>query len=141
VGVADAAAAAQPPGFGRFGEQNLGFIGTTACATLGELSSHAQQRLGRPVTLAGDPAWPVQTVAWCTGGAQSYFEPAMAAGAQAFITGEISEPQAHYAREMRVGYLACGHHATERYGVQAVGEHVARTLGIRHTFIDIDNPA
>ena len=65
----------------------------------------------------------------------------MAAGAQAFITGEISEPQAHYAREMRVGYLACGHHATERYGVQAVGEHVARTLGIRHTFIDIDNPA
>ena len=141
VGVADAAAAAQPPGFGRFGEQNLGFIGTTACATLGELASHASQRLGRPVTLAGDPAWPVQTVAWCTGGAQSYFEPAMAAGAQAFITGEISEPQAHYAREMRVGYLACGHHATERYGVQAVGEHVARTLGIRHTFIDIDNPA
>lgn len=130
-----------PSGFGRFGEQNLGFIGTTACATLGELANHAQQRLGRPVTLAGDPAWPVQTVAWCTGGAQSYFEPAMAAGAQAFITGEISEPQAHYAREMRVGYLACGHHATERYGVQAVGEHVARTLGIRHTFIDIDNPA
>ena len=141
VGVADIAAAAQPPGFGRFGEQNLGFIGTTACTTLGELAHHAQQRLGRPVTLAGDPAWPVQTVAWCTGGAKSYFEPAIAAGAQAFITGEISEPQAHYAREMRVGYLACGHHATERYGVQAVGEHVARTLGIRHTFIDIDNPA
>lgn len=127
--------------FGRFGEQSLGFLGATPCATLGELARHAEQQLGRRVVCVGEPDQPLGTVAWCTGGAQSYFEPAMAAGATAFITGEISEPQAHLAREMGVGYLACGHHATERYGVQAVGEHLAATLGVRHTFIDIDNPA
>ncbi|MDP3132330.1 MAG: Nif3-like dinuclear metal center hexameric protein [Burkholderiaceae bacterium] len=127
--------------FGRFGEQQLGFLGRSPCTTLGELAQLAEQRLGRRITCVGESAQPLRTVAWCTGGAQSYFEPAMAEGASAFITGEISEPQAHLAREMGVGYLACGHHATERYGVQAVGEHLAATLGVRHTFIDIDNPA
>ena len=129
---------------GRFGDQNLGFLGTVAAGgpvTLGALASQTGHRLGRAVTCVGDPHQPVGTVAWCTGGAQSYFEAAMAAGASVFITGEISEPQAHLARECGVGYLACGHHATERYGVQAVGEHLAHTLGLRHTFIDIDNPA
>jgi len=129
---------------GRFGEQNLGFLGTLAATgprTLGELAAHTRQCLGRDVTCVGPADQPVGTVAWCTGGAQSYFEAAIAAGASVFITGEISEPQAHYARECGVAYLACGHHATERYGVQAVGEHLAHTLGLRHTFIDIDNPA
>ena len=135
------AAVAQVAAFGRFGEQNLGFLGHPPCATLGELAGHVERVLGRAVTCVGAPEQPVRTVAWCTGGAQSYFEPAMAAGAHAFITGEISEPQAHLAREMGVGYLACGHHATERYGVQALGNHLAATLGVRHTFIDIDNPA
>jgi putative NIF3 family GTP cyclohydrolase 1 type 2 len=80
-------------------------------------------------------------VAWCTGGAQSYFEAAIAAGVDAFITGEISEPQAHLARETGVAFLACGHHATERYGAPAVAAHVSAQLGITHEFIDIDNPA
>ena len=66
---------------------------------------------------------------------------AIAAGADVFITGEISEPQAHYARESGVAYIACGHHASERYGAQAVASHVAAQLGIEHEFIDIDNPA
>jgi dinuclear metal center YbgI/SA1388 family protein len=127
--------------FRRFGEQNLGFLGRPPCATLGELAQHAERQLGRAVICVGAPQQAIRTVAWCTGGAQSYFEPAMAAGADVFITGEISEPQAHLAREMGVGYLACGHHATERYGVQAVGQHLAATLGVRHTHIDIDNPA
>jgi len=129
---------------GRFGDQNLGFLGTLVASgprTLGELADHIRLRLGRDVTCVGPSDRPLGTVAWCTGGAQSYFEAAIAAGASAFITGEISEPQAHYARECGVGYLACGHHATERYGVQAVGEHLAHALGLRHTFIDIDNPA
>jgi dinuclear metal center YbgI/SA1388 family protein len=129
---------------GRFGDQNLGFLGMLAAngpRTLGELAAHTRQRLGREVTCVGTADQPLGTVAWCTGGAQSYFEAAIAAGASVFITGEISEPQAHYARECGVAYLACGHHATERYGVQAVGEHLAHTLGLRHTFIDIDNPA
>jgi hypothetical protein len=78
---------------------------------------------------------------WGTGGAQGYFEDAIAAGADAFITGEISEPQAHYARECGVAYFACGHHASERYGAPAVAGHVAAGCGIEHRFIDIDNPA
>ena len=76
-----------------------------------------------------------------TGGAQSYFDAAIAAGVDAFITGEISEPQAHLARETGVAFLACGHHATERYGAPAVAARVAEQLGISHQFIEIDNPA
>ncbi|GAB4088499.1 Nif3-like dinuclear metal center hexameric protein [Hydrogenophaga soli] len=141
---ADDARAAQ--GFRRFGEQSLGFLGRVgdgaqATFSVADLTQRVQQRLGRAVTCVGETDRPVRTVAWCTGGAQGYFEAAMAAGADAFLTGEISEPQAHYARECGVAFLACGHHATERYGVQAVGDHLAATLGLRHTFIDIDNPA
>ncbi|HRK39894.1 MAG TPA: Nif3-like dinuclear metal center hexameric protein [Burkholderiaceae bacterium] len=125
----------------RFGEQNLGWLGTCLPQTLGELARQAEQALGRSVVCVGDVTRPVRTVAWCTGGAQSYFEAAIAEGVDVFLTGELSEPQAHYARESGVGYLACGHHATERYGVQAVGQYLAGTLGLRHTHIDIDNPA
>jgi putative NIF3 family GTP cyclohydrolase 1 type 2 len=83
----------------------------------------------------------MQSVAWCTGGAQGYFEEAIAAGADVFVTGEISEPQAHYARETGVSFIACGHHASERYGAPAVAAHVAAQCGLEHVFIDIDNPA
>ena len=75
------------------------------------------------------------------GGAQGYFEAAIAAGADAFITGEISEPQAHYARETGVAFLACGHHASERYGAPAVAAQVAQQFALEHEFIDVDNPA
>ena len=97
--------------------------------------------LAEAATLVAEPDRPVRRVALCTGGAQGYFEAAIAAGADAFITGEISEPQAHYARECGVAYLACGHHATERYGAPAVAGHVAQALGLEHRFIDIPNPA
>lgn len=130
---------------GRFGEQQLGFLGGRsggeAFANADALADHCATVLGRPVTMVDSVQRPVQKIAWCTGGAQGYFEAAIAAGADAFITGEISEPQAHYAREMGVAYLACGHHATERYGAQAVAAHVAAQLGLVHEFIDIDNPA
>jgi putative NIF3 family GTP cyclohydrolase 1 type 2 len=69
------------------------------------------------------------------------FEEAIAQVIDAVITGEISEPQAHLARETGVGFHACGHHATERYGAPALGAHLADQLGLIHTFIDIDNPA
>ncbi len=127
----------------RFGEQALGFIGaaTPAVATLGGLAATVQQQLARaPVVLPGDGR-PLRRVAWCTGGAQSFFEAAIAAGADAFITGEISEPQAHLARETGVAFLACGHHATERYGAPAVAAHLAAQCGLTHQFIDIENPA
>jgi dinuclear metal center YbgI/SA1388 family protein len=126
----------------RFGEQDLGFIGSAAQPlTPAALAALLQFRLGRaPVLVEGDGR-PIKRIAWCTGGAQGYFEPAIAAGADAFITGEISEPQAHYARETGVAFLACGHHASERFGASAVGAHLAQRFGIEHEFIDVDNPA
>ncbi len=129
----------------RFGEQDLGFLGGRAdgspFADLAALTRHLEASLGRPVlSVAGAPG-PLSRIAWCTGGAQAYFEAAIAAGAQVFLTGEISEPQAHYARECGVSFAACGHHATERYGAPAVAAHVAAQLGIEHRFIDIPNPA
>jgi dinuclear metal center YbgI/SA1388 family protein len=127
---------------GRFGDQEIGYLGSPAQPlTLAALVALLQFRLGRaPVAVEGDGR-PIKRVAWCTGGAQGWFEAAIAAGADAYVTGEISEPQAHYAKETGVAYLACGHHATERYGVAAVGARVAEEFGIEHQFIDIDNPA
>ena len=133
---------------GRFGESGLGFMGRSAVgdafATAGSLASHISHVLQRQVVLVDRPTRqtaPIQNIAWCTGGAQGYFESAIEAGADVFITGEISEPQAHYAREMGVAYIACGHHASERYGAPAVAAHVAAQCGLLHEFIDIDNPA
>lgn len=129
----------------RFGEQDLGFLGArqdgASFDNAQALAAHVQRVLGRSVTLVEGGGGPVSRIAWCTGGAQGYFEAAIAAGAQAFITGEISEPQAHYARECGVSFLASGHHATERYGAPAVAAHVAAALRLEHRFIDIDNPA
>ena len=127
---------------GRFGEQDLGFIGAPAePLALAVLAERVQQQLGRTATVVPGDGRPIRQVAWCTGGAQGYFEAAIAAGADVFITGEISEPQAHYARETGVAYIACGHHASERYGAPALAAHVAQRFGIEHQFIDIENPA
>ncbi|MDH4448594.1 MAG: Nif3-like dinuclear metal center hexameric protein [Acidovorax sp.] len=128
----------------RFGEQNLGCSAPASWDSGQALADHVARALGRAVTLVQPEDGldrPVRRVAWCTGGAQGYFEPAIAAGADAFITGEISEPQAHLAREMGVSFIAAGHHATERYGAPAVAAQVAAQLGLSHEFIDIDNPA
>jgi dinuclear metal center YbgI/SA1388 family protein len=126
----------------RFGDQDLGFIGSPdKPLTLAALAALLQYRLGRAATVIEGDGRPLQRVAWCTGGAQGYFEAAIAAGADAFVTGEISEPQVHYARETGVAFLACGHHASERYGAPAVAAQVAQQFGLAHEFIDIDNPA
>ena len=129
----------------RFGEQDIGFFGERAqdgnFETAEVLAAHIENALGRAVTLVNTSQRTIKKIAWCSGGAQSYFEAAIDAGAEAFITGEISEPQAHYARELGVAYLACGHHASERFGAPAVAAHVAAQLGLAHEFIDIDNPA
>ena len=82
----------------------------------------------------------VRRIAWCTGAAQGYIEAAVAAGADAYITGEASEPTVHVAREEGIHFVAAGHHATERFGVQALGEHLAETFPLQHRFIDVDNP-
>ncbi|MDH6183830.1 Nif3-like dinuclear metal center hexameric protein [Polaromonas sp. CG_23.6] len=128
-----------------FSEQDLGFLGGRSdggsFATASDLALHVKNTLKRPVTLVGVGHAAIKKIAWCSGGAQGYFEPAIAAGADAFITGEISEPQAHLARETGVTFIACGHHASERYGAPALASHVAAQFGLHHQFIEIDNPA
>lgn len=126
----------------RFGEQDLGFVGPAAgVADAQALAARVAITLGRaPLLLPGDGR-PLRRVAWCSGGAQGYFEAAIAAGADAFLTGEVSEPQAHLARETGVAFLACGHHATERFGAPAVAAQMAQALGLVHQHIEIDNPA
>ena len=130
---------------GRFGEQDLGVLGQRSDGgsfiDAQALALHLENGLDRRVILVDGKQGGIKKIAWCTGGAQSYFEAAIAAGAEAFITGEISEPQAHQARECGVSFFACGHHASERYGAPAVAAHVATQLGLEHRFIEIDNPA
>lgn len=128
---------------GRFGEDGLGWLGSVAdpaVRTVGDLAQLIAGKLRRQPTLIGDPAQPLGQIAWCTGAAQNFLGDAIAAGASAYISGEISEPTVHLARESGVAYLAAGHHATERYGVQALGQHLAEHFGLTHRFIDIDNP-
>ncbi len=129
----------------RFGEQDLGFLGEAAQTEGFEsaevLAQHVEQRMRHGVTLVAGAPRRITKIAWCSGGGQNYFEAAIAAGADAFITGEISEPQVHYARESGVAYLACGHHASERFGAPAVAARVAAQFGLVHQFIDIDSPA
>jgi len=126
----------------RFGDQALGFVGPAGPHTTAEgLAAAVARTLARRPTLVPGDGRPLQRVAWCSGGAQGYFEGAIAAGADAFITGEISEPQTHLARETGVAFLACGHHATERYGAPAVAAALAAEFGLQHHFIDVENPA
>lgn len=126
-----------------FGDKDLGCLGAPPQQgmTLAALVAMLQFRLGRAPTVIEGDGRPIQRVGWCTGGAQGYFEAAIAAGADVYITGEISEAQVHYARESGVAFLACGHHATERFGAPALGAHLASHFGLQHEFIDIDNPA
>jgi dinuclear metal center YbgI/SA1388 family protein len=126
----------------RFGEQDLGFAGAAAALdTAAALQAAVQRVCGRPPVLVAGDGRALRRIGWCTGGAQGAFEAAIAAGVDAYVTGEISEPQAHIARETGVAFVACGHHATERFGAPAVGAHLAATFGLEHRFVDIENPA
>lgn len=109
--------------------------------SVGDLAEYMQQQLQRTPTVVSAGDHPIKTIAWCTGGAQSYIQQAIALGVDAFVSGEISEQTTHEARENGVHYFAAGHHATERYGAPALGEYLAKQFNIEHQFIDIDNPA
>lgn len=103
------------------------------------LSDWIREALGRePLLIAGKEQ--LRKIAWCTGGAQSYIEKAADAGCDAFISGEVSEQTTHIAREREITYVSAGHHATERYGVQALGAELAAQFSIEHHFVDLDNP-
>ena len=126
---------------GWFGEQNIAAHGRLpAELALAALQEKIAARLQRKPLVVGDAARPIRRVAWCSGAAQDYFAQAIQCGVDAYITGEISEQSVHLARESGVAFISAGHHATERYGVQALGEHLAGQFNLQHRFIDIDNP-
>lgn len=126
---------------GRFAEQDIGFIGTLAVpASADAVAVALAAKLERQPLLVGDGSRRVSRIAWCTGGAQDYFEQAIAAGAELYVSGEISEPTVHLARETGVPYIAAGHHATERYGVMALARHLQEHCGIDCEYLELDNP-
>lgn len=125
----------------RFGEQNIAAMGRMIQPmSLQRLSAVIEERLQRHPLVVGDDAVIIRRIAWCSGAAQDYLEAAVDLGADAFLTGEVSERTVHLARESGVAFIAAGHHATERYGVQALGSHLAQQLGLKHQFVDIENP-
>jgi dinuclear metal center YbgI/SA1388 family protein len=126
-----------------------GFVGDSNLVAYGQLvkpmplqlfASHVEAALNRTPMVIGSAHKVVKNIAWCTGAAQGYFGEAIALGVDVFISGEISEQTTHLSQESGVAYIAAGHHATERYGVQALGEHLAEKFGLKHEFIDIRNP-
>jgi len=126
---------------GRFGRDRLGMCGRLSQAmSAADLSAHISRTLGREVFYLGEDDAQIDRIAWCTGAAQGYIEATPELGVQAYLSGEISEQTTHFVRESGVQYFSAGHHATERYGVQALGELLARRFGLSHQFIDIDNP-
>ena len=126
---------------GRFGEQDIAFHGDLArTQTLGELSQHITQQLQRAPQVIGNPQRSITRIAWCSGAAQGYFDAAVALGVDAFLTGEISEQNVHVAEETGVAFIAAGHHATERFGIRALGAHVAERYNLEHRFFDQDVP-
>ncbi|AXS81539.1 Nif3-like dinuclear metal center hexameric protein [Dechloromonas sp. HYN0024] len=126
---------------GRFGEQDIAWLGILAePCDLTALVARVAGVLGRVPMAIGAGNRPIHRIAWCSGGAQGYFEQAIALGVDAFMSGEISEQTVHLARESGVAYIAAGHHATERYGVEALAGHLAQRFDISCEFVDIANP-
>jgi len=126
---------------GRFGEQNIACLGELASPqTLAQFAARIGQVLQRIPLVVGDETGNIRKVAWCSGGAQGYFEAAIAQGVDVYISGEISEQSFHLAQESGVAFIAAGHHATERSGIQALGEHLSVRFGLEHRFFDQDNP-
>jgi dinuclear metal center YbgI/SA1388 family protein len=106
----------------------------------GTFAEHITERLRRtPVHIAPDERH-LSHIGWCSGAAQDYIEAAAGLGLDAYISGEISEQTVHLARELGIHYFSAGHHATERYGVQALGEHLAQRFSLEYRFVDVENP-
>lgn len=126
---------------GQCGDQDLLWHGRWSQAgSARAFADHVGMMLGREALLLGDENQRVSRVAWCTGGAQGFFEEAIGLGVNAFVTGEVSEQCFHLAAEYGVAFIAAGHHATERYGVQALGEKLSHLHGISVEFVDLFNP-
>lgn len=128
-------------GFGGGRGPDIGLYGEVKSPlTMQQLAQHITDNLGRAPLHIPAESDRIAKVAWCTGAAQSYIEQAVELGVDAFISGEISEQTVHVARETGIHFYSCGHHATERYGAKALGEHLTEHFAMEHFFIDIDNP-
>ncbi|TJZ79128.1 Nif3-like dinuclear metal center hexameric protein [Chitiniphilus eburneus] len=126
---------------GRCGEQDMVWLGAPSLpVSLGEFAALAARVLGREPLVIGDTGRMLRRVAWCTGGAQGYFHELATRDIDCFVTGEASEFVTHLARESGVAFIAAGHHATERYGVQALGTHLAERFSLDLVHLDLDNP-
>lgn len=112
----------------------------TSPLTTTEFSAHIAKTLKRsPLHVVGADK-PIQRIAWCSGAAEDYIEDAHRLGVDAYLSGEVSERTYYQAQELGIHYFACGHHATERYGIQALGQHLSERFKLQHLFIDSDNP-
>jgi dinuclear metal center YbgI/SA1388 family protein len=121
--------------------QGVGNIGSLVePLTLDVFGNHVATMLGRQPLLIAGGEHPIRRIAWCSGGAQNYIQQAFELGVDAYLSGEISEHTVHNARENGIHYIAAGHHATERYGIKALGNHLAEQFGLEHHFLDINNP-
>ena len=129
---------------GRFGQGPDGGLAMHGTLTTGQnaeaFSALIGEKLGREPLLIEGGDHPIRRVGWCSGGAEGYIEQAAALGLDAYISGEIAEPTVHIARELGIHYIAAGHHATERYGAMALGNHLADHFSVESHFIDIPNP-
>lgn len=123
------------------GTDNLLWSGKMAQAMgHNDFSEYLSKKLHRtPLFIKGSEK-PVSHIAWCSGGSQDFIEEAFRLGADTYISGEISERTFYQATELAINYYSCGHHATERYGIQALGKHLASQFELEHLFIDSDNP-
>lgn len=123
------------------GNDAVGMYGTLKTPmSAAEFSKKIAAVLDREPLHIGENSEQIHTLAWCSGAAQGYIEAAAELGVDAYLTGEVSEQTVHVAREYGLHFYAAGHHATERYGVQALGEHLASHFDLNHQFIDISNP-
>lgn len=109
-------------------------------STLQAFRGKVAKALGREPLCLGDADKQIKRIAWCTGAAHRFIDEAKRLGADLYLSGEVSEQTPHFVRENDIAFLGCGHHATERYGIKALGEHLAKTQSLRVEFIDIDNP-
>jgi dinuclear metal center YbgI/SA1388 family protein len=128
-----------PNGF--TGESNIVAYGSLVRPmSLQAFALKLESALQRSPLVIGDMQKMVQKVAWCTGAAQGHIDAAIELGVDVYISGEISEQTTHQSAESGVSYISAGHHVTERYGVQALGQHLAEKFDLIHEFIDVKNP-